>query len=128
MKVILDSGVWWRVSLRLPMKKPLADFLKHDVTEWWLSPFAAAEMLYQVNHKKLVAPQDHNWLAEAMRGYRIAPFSLAAGIRAGNLDWEQGGPVGRLMAGNGGGGRLALVHSGLVLKNLTGFPQLYFPA
>ena len=68
MKVILDSGVWWRMSLRLPMKKPLADFLKHDVSEWWLSPFAAAEMLYKVNHKKLIPPADGDWLAEAVRG------------------------------------------------------------
>ena len=33
MKVLLDSGVWWRKSGKLPMKKPLADFLENDVTE-----------------------------------------------------------------------------------------------
>ena len=128
MKVILDSGVWWRMSLRLPMKKPLADFLKHDVTEWWLSPFAASEMLYKVNHKKLVAPADADWLAEAVRGYRIAPFSLAAGIRAGNWNWQHGDPVDRCMAAIAVEEGLTLIHTDKILKDLTGFPQRYFPA
>ena len=128
MKVLLDSGVWWRKSGKLPMKKPLADFLEHDVTEWWVSPFAMSEMIYKVKHKKLPAPQGENWLADALRGYRIAPFSLAAGIRAGNWNWQHGDPVDRCMAAIAVEEGLTLIHTDRILKDLTGFPQLYFPA
>ena len=128
MKVILDSGVWWRMSLHLPMKKPLAYFLAHDVSEWWLSPFAVAEMLYKMKHKKLPAPQNAGWLEEAVRGYRVAPFSMAAGIRAGSWNWQHGDPVDRCMAAIAVEEGLTLIHTDTVLKKLNGFPQLYFPA
>lgn len=28
MKVLLDSGVWWKWALNLPLKKPLNDFFE----------------------------------------------------------------------------------------------------
>ena len=71
MRVLLDSGVWWRFAGKLPMKKALTDFLANDVTEWWLSPFAVAEMLYKVKHKKTP---------------RAAARRLARGSRAGLPD------------------------------------------
>jgi PIN domain nuclease of toxin-antitoxin system len=128
MKVLLDSGVWWKLSMRVPLKKPLADFLAYDVTEWWLSPFATTEMLYKVNHKRLTAPADAGWLEEALRGYRIAPFSLAAGIQAGSWKWAHGDPVDRCLAAIALSEGLTLIHTDTVLKKLPGFPQLYFPA
>lgn len=128
MKVLLDSGVWWRKSGKLPMKKPLADFLENDVTEWWLSPFAVAEMLYKVKHKKLPAPVGADWLNESLQGYRIAPFTIEAGKIAGSWNWKYGDPVDRCIAAVAVSEGLTLIHTDTVLKNLAGFPQLYFPA
>ena len=127
MRVLLDSGVWWRFAGKLPMKKALTDFLHNDVTEWWLSPFAVAEMLYKVKHKRLPAPPHAGWLEEAVRGYRIAPFSLAAGTQAGQWDWAHGDPVDRCMAAIALTEGLTLIHTDMVLRDLRGFPQRYFP-
>lgn len=128
MKALLDSGVWWRKSGRLPMKKALADFLNHEVTEWWLSPFSVAEMVYKVKHKKLPAPAGENWLEEALQGYRAAPFSMAAGKLAGEWTWKHGDPVDRCLAAVALTEGLTLIHTDTILKSLEGFPQIYFPA
>lgn len=126
MKVLLDSGVWWSYMGKLPMKQPLADFLEHDVTEWWLSPLSVAEMLYKVKHKKLPAPGHAAWLEEALRGFRVAPFSMAAGQQAGEWSWKHGDPVDRSLAAIALTQGLTLIHTDTVLKELPGFPQVYF--
>jgi PIN domain nuclease of toxin-antitoxin system len=128
MKALLDSSVWWRRTLDLPMKKPLADFLAHDVSEWWLSPLSVAEMTYKVAHKKLPAPQLADWVTAATTGYRIAPFSLDAGKIAGEWTWAHGDPVDRMLAAIALVEGLTLIHTDTKLKKLAGFPQLYFPA
>jgi PIN domain nuclease of toxin-antitoxin system len=128
MNVLLDSGVWWRWSGKLPMKKPLADFLANDVTEWWLSPLSLCEMLYKVTHKKLPAPQKPGWLAEATRGYRIAPFTREAGKLAGEWKWSHGDPIDRCLAAVALTQGLTLIHTDTKLKGLSGFAHLYFPA
>ena len=89
MKVLLDSGVWWRKSGKLPMKKPLADFLEHDVTEWWVSPFAMSEMIYKVKHKKLPAPQGEKTLTGRYLDVlvtRASPNSLAGQSISSNVE------------------------------------------
>jgi PIN domain nuclease of toxin-antitoxin system len=128
MKVLLDSGVWWWRALEVPLKKPLADFLANDVTEWWLSPFSLLEMLYKVTHKKLPAPQKSDWLTVATRGYRIAPFTLEAGRQAGEWKWSHGDPIDRCLAATALTQGLTLIHTDKVLRDLPGFPNLYFPA
>jgi PIN domain nuclease of toxin-antitoxin system len=128
MKVLLDSGVWWYRTLELPLKKPLTDFLKNDVTEWWISPLSVAEMLYKVTHKNLPAPQKTGWQHEMVRGYRIAPFTVEAGQQAGEWKWRHGDPVDRMLAAIALTQGLTLIHIDTVLRDLKGFPNLYFPA
>ena len=128
MKVLLDSGVWWRRTFQLPMKRPLADFLEHDVTEWWLSPFSVAEMFYKVRHKGLPAPPTDEWFYRAMAGYKVAGLSFAAGKQAGEWNWTHGDPIDRLLAATALDLGITLIHTDGVLKKLKGFPQIYFPA
>jgi len=128
MKILLDSGVWWNYAMRVPLKKPLASFLASKEIEWWLSPFAVLEMLYKVKHRKLPAPAHEGWLKEAVAGYHIAPFSLAAGIQAGQWDWAHGDPIDRCMAAIALTEGLTLIHTDTVLQDLAGFPHKYFPA
>lgn len=128
MKVLLDSGVWWKKAMGLPMRKPLADFLRNEVTEWWLCPLSPAEMLYKVKFRKLPAPTHSGWLEEALSGYRPAVMTMAAGEIAGCWDWEHGDPVDRCLAAVALTQGLTLVHTDTVLKELDGFPQKFFPA
>jgi PIN domain nuclease of toxin-antitoxin system len=128
MKVLLDSGVWWKYALHLPFKKSLSDFLAGPDIEWWLSPFSVVEMLYKVEHRKLPAPTHKGWLDEAVAGYRVAPFSMAAGIKAGRWEWEHGDPVDRCLAAIALTEGLTLIHTDTVLRDLHGFPHKYFPA
>jgi len=128
LKVLLDSGVWWYRTLELPLKKPLLEFLKHDVTEWWLSPLSVSEMLYKVTHKKLLSPNGSEWLQDMVRGYRIAPLTIEAGRIAGEWKWRHGDPIDRMLAAVALTEGLTLIHTDKVLKELSGFPQIYFPA
>ncbi len=128
MKVLLDSGVWWRRTFQLPMKQPLKEFLAQDVTEWWLSPFSVAEMFYKVRHKGLPAPQTDEWFEKSLVGYRLANLSFAAGKQAGQWNWPHGDPIDRLLAATALDLGITLIHTDSVLKNLKGFPQIYFPA
>jgi len=127
-KALLDSGVWWRWTFDLPLKKPLADCLDQDVTEWWLSPLSVTEMLCKITHKNLPAPGFAGWEQEMLRGYRIAPFTLEAGRQAGEWKWRHGDPIDRCLAAVALTEGLTLIHTDKVLKELLGFPQLYFPA
>jgi PIN domain nuclease of toxin-antitoxin system len=127
MKALLDSGVWWRRTLDLPMPPALANFLRDEITEWWLSPLSITEMFYKVAHRKLPAPTRSGWLAEALSGYRLAPFSFEAGRLAGEWPWEHGDPVDRCLAAIASTQGLTLIHTDTVLKDLRGFPQRFFP-
>jgi PIN domain nuclease of toxin-antitoxin system len=126
MKALLDSGVWWRHAMRLPMRKNLAGFLENEVAEWWLSPLSVGEMLFKVKHRRLPAPTHTGWLNEAVSGYRIAPLSFSAGVKAGQWDWEHGDPVDRFLAAVALTEGLTLIHTDERLKVLDGFPQKYF--
>ena len=126
MKALLDSGVWWRRTLDLPLPASLRKFLQDDVTEWWLSPLSVTEMFYKVTHRGLPAPQKAGWLAEALSGYRLAPFTFEAGQLAGEWPWKHGDPVDRCLAAIASTQRLTLIHTDTRLKNLDGFPQRCF--
>lgn len=128
MKVLLDSGVWWRRTLDLPMSPALTRILNEEVTEWWLSPLSITEMFYKVTHRNLPAPGKSGWLAEALNGYRLAPLSFEAGKLAGEWPWEHGDPVDRCLAAIASTEGLILVHTDTRLANLAGFPQRFFPA
>ncbi len=127
MKALLDSGIWWRHALELPMSSSLSNFLRDEVTEWWLSPLSISEMLYKVTHRKFPAPNKPGWIAESLNGYRLAPFSFEAGQLAGEWPWEHGDPVDRCLAAIATTQRLTLIHTDIVLKDLQGFPQKFFP-
>ena len=127
MKVLLDTGVWWRRTFGLPIQPALRRFLEQAVTEWWLSPLSVAEMTYKITHKGLPAPKDPGWLVLALQGYNLAPISFEAGRVAGSWPWKHGDPVDRCLAAVALVEGLTLVHTDTKLKRFSGFPQRYFP-
>lgn len=129
MKVLLDSGIWWRRFHQLPLAPNLKALLAHPDTEFWLCPVSVEEMLFKWRHKPhhLPAPHPDTWLMESLRGFRLAPVTWAAARLAGLWDWQHGDPVDRLLAAVAKTEDLTLVHTDTVLKDLPGFPQRYFP-
>lgn len=85
-------------------------------------------MLYKIEHKNFPAPQGERWLDEMLRGYRSAPITFESGKQAGAWKWNHGDPVDRCLAAIALVEGLTLIHTDQTLKELKGFPHLYFPA
>ena len=126
MRALIDSGLWWRRFHGLPMSRPLARCIEQEVSEFWLCPVSIQEMLYKWRHRKLPGPDPSEWMAEAVRGYRLAFVTFDAGRLAGLWEWPHGDPVDRLLAAVAQTEGLTLTHTDQRLRYLTGFPQLYF--
>jgi PIN domain nuclease of toxin-antitoxin system len=127
MRALIDSGLWWRRYHGLPMSPRLARFLEQEVSEFWLCPLSVQEMLYKWRHRKLPAPDPAFWLAEATAGFRMAPVTFEVTRVAGLWEWPHGDPVDRLLAAVASTEGLTLLHTDQRLRELTGFPQRYFP-
>lgn len=128
MRALIDSGVWWNRYHGLPLHPRLVATL-NTVTEWYLCPLSIEEMLYKWRHKPkhLPAPDPATWLDHSLQGYRPALLTFESARQAGLWDWPHGDPVDRALAAIARTEDLRLIHTDMVLKDLPGFPQLYFP-
>jgi len=126
MKILLDSGVWWRWVTNGPMHKSLSRFLEKEVSDYYLCPVSILECYYKVAHRREPEPEIKDWKNLFLEGYKIAPISFEAAKLAGNWEWEHGDPCDRLITAVAAVERLPLVHTDKRLERLTGFPQRYF--
>ena len=128
MKALIDSGVWWKRYHGLPLHPRLVSALD-TVTEWHLCPLSIEEMLYKWRHRptSLPAPPPETWLADSLQGYRPALLTFESAQVAGLWDWEHGDPVDRALAAIAKVEGLTLIHTDKTLRELSGFPQKYFP-
>ena len=128
MKALIDSGVWWKRYHQLPLHPALVQQLA-TVTEWYLCPLSVEEMLYKWRHKPklLPAPDPKDWLDHSLQGYRPALLTFESARLAGLWDWPHGDPVDRALAAIARAEDYTLIHTDTKLKELPGFPQLYFP-
>ncbi len=53
MKVLLDTGVWFRRYHRLPLRPSLVKFLETEVTEFHLCPLSVAEIAFKWQRGRL---------------------------------------------------------------------------
>ena len=61
MKVILDSSVWWKWTTGQTMRAELVRFLKHDVSEFFLTPVSVMEIFYAIQTGRVVKPDFPDW-------------------------------------------------------------------
>jgi len=125
MRLLLDSGVWFRASANLPLPAALIRQIK-DASEVWLCPISVQEILYKWRHGRWVGPPPDVWLAESLAGCRLAAVTFEAARLAGSWEWSHGDPHDRLLAAVALTQQLTLVHTDRTLKELSGFPQKYF--
>ncbi|MFT5468006.1 MAG: PIN domain nuclease of toxin-antitoxin system [Verrucomicrobiales bacterium] len=128
MKVLLDTGVWFRRYHQLPQKRALVDFLENEVTEFHLCPLSIAEIVFKWRRRGLPGvPDPENWIDHAVENFVMENPSVAAAKQAGLWNWDHGDLVDRMLAAIAADTGLVLVHTDRVLKNIAGFPQRYFP-
>jgi PIN domain nuclease of toxin-antitoxin system len=128
MKILLDTGVWFRRYHRLPMKSSLTCLLESADTEHHLCPLSIAEIVFKWRHGRLPGvPDPAEWVEHSLENMVLEPVTPAAACQAGLWDWDHGDLVDRVLAGIALDTGLMLVHTDRVLKRLGGFPQRYFP-
>lgn len=126
MRVLLDTGVWFRRYHRLPMSRALRQYLD-EVTEFYLSPLSIAEISYKWQRGKLPeVPDPRTWVAHAVENFIMIDLSSAAALQAGLWPWTHGDLVDRALAAISAESQLTLIHTDKVLRDLPGFPQKWF--
>jgi PIN domain nuclease of toxin-antitoxin system len=129
MKILLDTGVWFRRYHRLPLKPSLVKFLASEAHEFHLSPLSVAEIVFKWRRGRLPGiPHPAEWVDHSLENFLLVHPSPQAARRAGSWDWDHGDLVDRLLAAIAAESDLLLIHTDRVLKKLSGFPQRYFPA
>jgi PIN domain nuclease of toxin-antitoxin system len=127
MKVLLDSGVWWRFKRGAALHPRLLSLLGKEDLEPYLSPLSVMEIEYKIAQGRLEEPKAPDWRAASLEGLELAPLTVEAARLAAGWTWEHRDPFDRLLAGVAQAGGLTLIHTDTVLKGLEGFPQEYFP-
>jgi PIN domain nuclease of toxin-antitoxin system len=126
MKVLLDTGVWWRWMTKGPLRRTLLEFLDKEASEFYLCPLSVLEAFYKVERQRLSEPQDKDWRTRIVEGFKLAPVTFESARLAAEWTWAHGDPVDRILAAVAATQNLTLVHTDRVLKDFAGFPQRYF--
>ena len=128
MKVLIDTGVWFRRYHGLPLKSSLIRFLDTEISEFHLCPLSIAEITFKWQRGRLPGvPDPKKWLDHSIENYVMETPTAEASLKAGLWNWEHGDLVDRLLAAIAFETKIPLIHTDRVLKSLDGFPQRYFP-
>lgn len=128
MRVLTDTGVWFRFARRLPQAPKLQVALDDPENRKYVSALSSMEIIRKWQSGRLPCPNPEEWLDEALEGFEILPITEAIARRAALWDWEHRDPADRLIAATAALNRIELWHSDTVLEKLDGFPQRYFKA
>ena len=127
MKVLLDTGVWFRRYHGLPMSQPLRDFLNEEVEEFHICPLSVSEIYFKWQRGRLAGiPDPQTWVLHSLQNFVMELPNSGAAMTAGLWDWDHGDLVDRTLAAIAKEKSLTLIHTDKVLKNFTGFPQKWF--
>jgi PIN domain nuclease of toxin-antitoxin system len=127
MRVLLDTGVWFRRYHRLPQTASLSRFLDREVTEYHLCPLSVAGVTFKWQRGRLPGVRDpRTWVDHALENFVLESLSAHPARQAGLWDWDHGDLVDRALAAIASETGVVLVDTDRVLKGLGGFPQRYF--
>ena len=126
MKILLDTGVWFRFFHNLPLNIKLESHLKNQQNKFFLSSYSIFEISYKVIHKKLNVAHPDLWLEESLENIEVISVDKDITIQAAAFPWIHGDPGDRLITATAKMHGLILVHTDKVLRDLTGFGQEYF--
>ena len=128
MKVLADTGVWFRFARRLPLPRRVETVLEDERTERYLCPISSMEIVRKFLSGKLPCPDPREWLDAALVGFEILPITEPIARQAALWDWKHRDPADRLIAATAVTQGIEVWHTDTLLKELSGFPQQYFKA
>ena len=128
MRVLADTGVWFRFVRRLPLPRKIETALADAATQRYLSPISSMEIVRKWDSGKLPCPDPQEWLDHALQGFEVLPITEPIARQAALWDWDHKDPADRLIAATAERHRIELWHTDTLLKNLAGFPHRYFKA
>jgi PIN domain nuclease of toxin-antitoxin system len=128
MKILADTGVWFRFVRRLPLSRRIESALEDDANERYLCPISSMEIVRKWQTGKLPCPDPTTWLDAALEGFEILPITEPIARQAALWEWEHRDPADRLIAATARRHDLELWHTDTILQKLDGFPQRYFKA
>jgi PIN domain nuclease of toxin-antitoxin system len=126
LRVLADTGVWFRFVRRLPLPKKIETVLADGETERYLSPISSMELIRKWQSGKLPCPDPGEWLDQALQGFEILPITEPIARLAAEFDWIHRDPADRLIAASAEQHGIELWHTDTILQKLTGFPHRYF--
>jgi len=110
------------------MKASLRKFLDTEVAEFCLCPLSIAEIVFKWQKGKLPGVPDPNeWIPHSLINFQLLTVTPSVCMQAGTWDWPHGDLIDRLLAAMAKESDIPLVHTDKVLKQMKGFPQMYFP-
>jgi len=108
------------------MGRPMLKYLG-EIKEFYLSPLSVAEISFKWSRGRLPGvPDPGYWVEHALENFVILNLSPEAALRAGRWKWSHGDLVDRSLAALAAETGVTLVHTDMVLRNLSGFPQQWF--
>jgi len=128
MKVLADTGVWFRFVRKLPLPKKVEAVLNDDGTQRYLCPISSMEVIRKWQSGKLPVSDPRDWLDRALQGFEILPITEPIARRAALWKWDHKDPADRLIAATAERYQIELWHTDTILKKLKGFPHRYFRA
>lgn len=126
MRILADTGIWFRFVRRLPLPHRIEAMLADAATERFLCPISSMEIARKWASGKLPCPDPEDWLDQALQGFEILPITEPIARRAALWDWDHKDPADRLIAATAERHGIELWHTDTVLQKLKGFPQRYF--
>ena len=128
MRVLADTGVWFRFVRRLPLPGRIETALADAATQRYLCPISSMEIVRKWASGKLPCPDPQEWLDRALQGFEVLPITEPIARQAASWEWDHRDPADRLIAATAERHRIELWHTDTLLKSLSGFPHRYFKA
>jgi PIN domain nuclease of toxin-antitoxin system len=125
-RVLADTGIWFRFVRRLPLPRKVESTLANAETQRYLCPISSMEILRKWQTGRLPCPDPRDWLDEAIQGFEVLPITEPIARLAASWDWEHKDPADRLIAATAERHGIELWHTDTGLARLAGFPQRYF--
>ena len=126
MKILADTGVWFRFVRRLPLSPKLERVLDDPSTQRFLSPISSMEIVRKWRTGKLPCPDPADWLDNALESFEILPITEPIARQAALWDWDHRDPADRLITATARYHQIELWHTDTVLARLAGFPQKFW--
>ncbi len=95
MRLLADTGVWFRFVRRLPLPVKVEAVLADTSTQFFLCPISSMEIVRKWQSGKLPCPDPRGWLDQALEGFEVLPITEPIARLAALWEWDHRDPADR---------------------------------